>query len=244
MRRKILMGVLALALPVGTLAVTQTAAVAKKPPPNPVYCSGFGGTVDFASPGLSVAGSTNTSKTSVTSVSDVTVGTCSLGTAPGGTVVNGGNSGPSSLTITSKSTKNPKVHGQPKTYSYGTFASFASTGGASIKKSLKSLSFTVGGSPVTIKVSTANEVLGSGGPGNCAAGEVGFDLVGQVKAGTYTDKTSAQVLACFDATSGGLLLAGILSNDDCNTVGGTAPDCVNGYLAQGNIDPTTSFAIL
>ena len=44
MRRKILMGVLALALPAGTMAFTQSASFAAKPPPNPVSCN-FAATV-------------------------------------------------------------------------------------------------------------------------------------------------------------------------------------------------------
>ena len=46
MRRKILMGVLALALPMGTVAAFSPVATAGAPQ-NPISCTGFTGTVEF-----------------------------------------------------------------------------------------------------------------------------------------------------------------------------------------------------
>src|ERR1700687_5805179 len=56
MRRKILMGVLALALPVGTIAGLSPSAFAGAPDA-PISCTGFGGTVTFGGgAGLTQAG--------------------------------------------------------------------------------------------------------------------------------------------------------------------------------------------
>ena len=52
MRRKILMGILAIALPIGTVAAVQTTASAKTGPPDgAVHCTAAG-TVVFQAPGL------------------------------------------------------------------------------------------------------------------------------------------------------------------------------------------------
>src|ERR1700688_716373 len=82
MRRKILMGVLALALSAGTVAFTQAAAFARTSA-NPVTCS-LSATVTFSTP-LSVAGVLESSPgdTSTTTVNE-TLSSCSTASGPVG----------------------------------------------------------------------------------------------------------------------------------------------------------------
>lgn len=225
-RRKVLMGVLALALPVGTMAALTTSAFAKSVQ-NPVSCTGFGGTVTFGSP-LSVAGVATSSKLGANTV--ITGGhfTCSGGTAP-----NTGGAG-SAGTITDNGGKNPKL---PKSdprynksagikYLAGSWSGFAAAG-ASLKKTLKSISFTINGQSVLFKTKSASEVLF----GACNS-DVGFQINGQVKSGGYADKT-ASILACLGSDFG----PGASGNfgSDYNHANG-----VNG----ANLDPVPSKATL
>jgi predicted ribosomally synthesized peptide with SipW-like signal peptide len=69
MRHKILMGTLALALPVGTLAAFSSVATATAPAPVLVSCTGITGTITFGTP-LSSAGVPTTSKTGRSSTID------------------------------------------------------------------------------------------------------------------------------------------------------------------------------
>jgi len=189
MRRKILMGVFALALPVGTLAGLTTAASAKTGPPDPSRSCTVAGSVTFQAPGLSAAGDVSpTLKVSTTHA------TASLG---------GGCSGPSiTEAINSKNTKckgvnNPSAPCEAKhTYAYDTESNFASpTTITSITKSLKKLSLNVDGVTYSTKTTGAAEI-------SCSGGEVGFQINGTVK-GPKNDKGETSVLSvCLGADSG------------------------------------------
>jgi hypothetical protein len=80
MRRKILMGVLAIALPIGTIAAVQGTAFAKKVTGTGTTTCNFGGKLDF-NPPLSSAGTAGAKK-EITTVS-ATLGSCSGGTPVG-----------------------------------------------------------------------------------------------------------------------------------------------------------------
>jgi len=194
MRRKILMGVLALALPAGLMSTLSTSATAGKPPPNPINCTGFGGTVTFGTP-LSVAGVATSAKDSL----PTTVAAGSF-TCTGGVVAHN-----SALSIAgSKNAKLAKTDPRyNKTtgvkYLTGTKGAFESAGGT-LKKTLKVVNFTIGGHSEQFKTKGAAEKIG-GSPGTGCPGEVGFDITGQVKAAPYDTKT-ANILACLGQDSG------------------------------------------
>lgn len=175
MRRKILMGVLALALPLGTIVGLQTAAVAKKAPPNPITCTGVSGVVVFPAT-ETIAGTVTTAKKSGnTSVTDSSVTGCT-----GGVSVT-----LSALSITGgKNAKNPNK-ADKHTYMEGQWSAFI-TAGLGLKKSLKTVTFNIG----TFKTS------GSSVDNGCAADQLGFTINGTV-AGTYaTAKKAAVINAC------------------------------------------------
>ena len=154
MRRKILMGVLALALPIGTVVgLSGVATAGKTPTPaDPARNCSVHGTVHFQAPGLSAHGSvSSTLKVSDTTTSGVGFGGCT------GSVPN--------LTIASKNTK-CKGPNDPagtacemkKTFSYDSESSFASTATvASIAKSLKKLDFTIDGVTYATKTTGAGD---------------------------------------------------------------------------------------
>jgi len=189
MRRKILMGVLALALPIGTVAGLSSVASAGAPQ-NPIACTGFTGTVTFGSP-LSTAGIATTAKDGNPTL--ITGGSFNCA---------GGKSGHAG-TITDAGGKNVKLaKTDPRynkttgvKYTEGTWSSFTSAGG-SLKKTLKVINLTIGGAAVQFKTKSASEVLF----GSCGS-DVGFNISGQVKSGTYADKT-ASVLACLGTDFG------------------------------------------
>jgi hypothetical protein len=190
MRRKVLMGVLALALPLGSLAAFSSAASAKSPP-NPVSCSGINGTVTFAGALTNEGVATSSKLGGATTVSGSVNFTCSGGTAPN-------TGGPSSITggsLTISGLKNEKLSKSDPRYNKTTgvkyladsWAGFAAAAGA-LKKAIKSINFTVAGSPELFKTKNAAGAA-------CAGGEVGFQINGQVKSAPYADKT-ATILAC------------------------------------------------
>ncbi|HEY5024535.1 MAG TPA: hypothetical protein VII76_06135 [Acidimicrobiales bacterium] len=221
MRRKILMGVLALALPAGLMATMSTTAVAAKAPPNPIACSGFGGTVTFGE-GLSVAGTPTSAKVS----NPTTVSGGSFTCTGAVTASNGG------ITITgsknAKLAKSSPFYNKTTGVKYltGTKASFTAAGGT-LKKTLKIINFTIGGHAEQFKTKGASEIIG----GVCGA-DVGFKIVGQVKAAPYDTKT-AFVLACLGHDTG---------PGTTNSIG---VDLFNSStLLTGQIDPAVSNAVL
>jgi hypothetical protein len=190
MRRKILMGVLALALPAGLLAATTTAATAAAAP-NPIACSGFGGTVTFGTQ-LTQAGVATSAKDSIATA--VSGGTFNC--APGSS-----NAHNSALSIAgSKNAKLAKTDPRyNKTtgvkYLTGTKSAFTAAGGT-LKKTLKVINFVINGHTEQFKTKSAGEVVGTP-----CVGEVGFKISGQVKLAPYNTKT-AFVLACLGHDSG------------------------------------------
>ena len=200
MRRKILMGVVALALPLSMLAGLSTSASAKKAPlvPDPGFTCGVSGTVVFQAPGLSLSGTT-----SATLKVSTTVASASFAC---------GGSTPLSVNINSKNTKCKGVNlpAAPcmvkKTYSYDSEAGFASTGTSSIQKSLKKLTFTVNGHTYQTKTSVANDLACTsnsppGGPGGDPQ-EVGFSVVGTVKSPKNDKGETTTLNACLGVDNG------------------------------------------
>jgi hypothetical protein len=194
MRRKIVMGILALALPVGSLFALQTAASAKTPvPPDPARNCTVSGTVTFAAPGLSKQGTVTTNKTS---------------TATAASHFGGGCTGPT-LTV-NISTKNTKCKGAndpagtacmaKHTDVYDTESSFATAGVVSIAKSLKKLSFTLDGVTYGTKTTGAVAVsCTSPVPIGGFTTETGFKISGVVKT-PKNDKGQVTTLkACLGA---------------------------------------------
>jgi hypothetical protein len=225
MRRKILMGVLALALPTGLLAGLSTAATAGAAP-NPTSCSGFGGTVTFGGgAGLTLAGTATSAKLSAPTTVSGGSFTCSVGSAH--------NAG---LTIAgSKNTKLAKTDPRyNKTtgvkYLTNTKSGFTAAGGT-LKKTLKVVNFVINGHTEQFKTKSAGEVVGGTSPTGCP-GEVGFKISGQVKLAPYDTKT-AFILACLGHDSG---------PGTTNSVG---TDLFNSStLVTGQIDPAESNASL
>jgi len=223
MRRKILMGVLALALPAGLLAGLSTSASAGKAPPNPIACSGFGGTVTFGGgAGLTQAGTATSAKVSAPT------------TVTGGSFTCTGAVSASNAGLTIAGSKNAKlaksdpryVKGSPVKYVTNTKSGFTSAGGT-LKKTLKVINFTIGGHAEQFKTKGASEVVGAP-----CTGEVGFKITGQVKAAPYDTKT-AFVLACLGHDTG---------PGTTNSVG---VDLFNSStLVTGQIDPALSNASL
>ena len=209
--RKILFGAAALALPVSaltTIAFGADAYAGKPPPPPPITatCTVAAGTVAFGAPGLSSAGSQDTSKTSTTNVTGGNINcTGTNGGTGSGSIGAGG-----SLSIATKSTKckgpnDPAGTGcQTKgDYGYSSWGAFASNGVSSLEKSLKKLPITIGSTTLSTKLTGASEIVGA--PCNNASRggtEVGFGITYTVK-GPKADKgQTVQVNACLGATTG------------------------------------------
>jgi len=234
MRRKILMGVLALALPVGTLAALTTAAQAKQVV-NPVQCAGFSGTVTFATP-ISAAGELTTSSKSGPTVVGSSNFTCTGGTAPNtggagtdgsGLSIKGGNNAKNPSYSKSACKANPGNTTDCDKYVTGSQAEFTAAGG-SLAKSVKTIPFTIGGQPATFKAKGSAEDVG----GPCG-GDVGFTITGQVK-GAYGDKTTAQIVACLGHDTG----PGTTNSFGVDLFSPTAT------IVTANIDATVSNATL
>lgn len=186
-RQKIFIGAMALVMPASSVVLLATPASAKKPLPNPITCDQVSGTVNLAGNGLSVSGFTSTAKTAVTTVDGITL------SCPGA----GPTSAPASLSVTIKNEKNAKVKGQPRTYTYGTFLIFMNSASA-IKKSIKSVTFTVNGNPVLFQTKGVAIDTGAECPG-----EVGFILTGKVKLPPYNvSGNGAELRVCLGADSG------------------------------------------
>ncbi|MGP0108738.1 MAG: hypothetical protein ACLPR9_07725 [Acidimicrobiales bacterium] len=203
MIRKILVVAAAIAMPVSIIAVTGTVAGAKTVvPPDPAVTCSVAGTVNFAGPGLSAAGSTEPYKTSVSTTSPTVFG-------------NGCSGGGTANSITTKSTKCAKKLGktQPASnpacannvpasygeYGYDSWANFTAAGTTSIQKSLKKLDFTINGIAYLTKTTAAAVVY----PGAaCGADSTGFALTGTVS-GPKQDKGQTSTLTvCLGAITG------------------------------------------
>jgi hypothetical protein len=223
-RSRWVLSVATLMLPVASMAVLSQPAVAKKPPPNPVHCTGVSATIDFALPGLSFAGQTESTKTPTTvTVTGNPGGTCTGGTAPntGGAVSIG------TITISTKPT--PVKHVKPKRYSYDTCSSFTATA-SKLKKEIKKISFTIGGSPVLFQTKSTSILT---------TPEVGFQLNGIVKKGNYSDKTAT--IQAYVGSDSGTNTTGNFGNDivTCSSTGAAGI-----AITSAQIDPTYSNATL
>jgi len=228
-RSKILMGVLALALPIGTVAATQTAAFAK-PAPNPINCTIGAGGITFGGP-ISKDGNMLTSlkkggggQTSVSSI---------------GLSCAGGLTGSSPTLDVASTGKNTEVQKKPtKEYVLNTWAEFTGSSG-SLKKALKTITFTINGSANTWKTKSGGLTF-TGCPG-----EIGYSLGGQVK-GTYDTKT-ATILVCLGATHRADSSTGAFLTDYNSYPGnpaGTAPGNAVGGVASVDFDPAHSTVTL
>jgi hypothetical protein len=219
MRRKILMGVLALALPVGSIAGLSSVATAATPQ-NPIACTGFSGTVTFGT-SITTAGVATSAKLSNPTLITAGSFTCTGGKAGhAGTITDNGGK---NLKLAKTDPRYNKTTGVK--YLTGSWGEFTSAGG-SLKKTLKQISFTVGGASVLFKTKSANEVLF----GHCGS-DVGFQINGQVKSGTYADKT-AVVLACL-GTDFGPGASGSFGGDYNHAQG------VNGAQIDGSVSNAT-----
>ncbi len=228
-RSKILMGVLALALPIGSVAALQTAASAK-PAPDPTSCHGLSGSINFGDAVSKDGNALVTAKKGDAGTTTVSVGTftCSAGAG-------------SSPTLTVASTgKNTEVQKKPtKEYVIGTWTEFTGSSG-SIKKSLKSITFTIDGSPNTWKTK------GGGLTFTGCPSEIGYALTGQVK-GTYDTKT-ASITVCLGTTHRANATTGSFITD-YNTYNGSPagngnPGSATGGIASVSFDPSDSTAVL
>jgi hypothetical protein len=159
---------------------------------------GAAGSVQFQAPGLSKNGSISaTLKTSVTTATS-SFGGC-------------GGSSPLSVSISSKNTK-CKGPGNPAgtqcvakhTYSYDTESSFATTGTASILKSLKKLTFTVAGRTYQSKSSAASAISCTDvtSPPGGDPTEAGFKITGTVKSPKNDKGETVTLIACLGTDSG------------------------------------------
>jgi hypothetical protein len=202
MRRKILMGVFAFALPIGMIAGFGTAASAAKvkPPADPARNCTAHGTVHFQAPGLSKEGSVS----STLKVSDTTTSGVGFGGGCTGSVPN--------LVIASKNTK-CKGPNDPagtaceakKTYSYDGEASFASnTTITSLEKSLKKLDFTIDGVTYQTKTTSASSTSCTDAispPGGQPV-EAGFIINGTVKSPKQDKGQITKLTACLGTDTG------------------------------------------
>jgi len=213
------MGVLALALPVGTMVGLQSAAVAK-PTPNPVSCTGLSGTVVFPATETNEGTVTTAKKGGATSVTGGALASCTdVGTgAPVSVSL-------SALSIAGgKNTKNP-TKTTPKTYLEGQWGSFISAG-LSLKKTLKTVTFNIG----TFKTS------GSAVDNSCPSTDVGFTINGTVK-GTYdTAKKAAVINACLGEDTE--------ANGDHGEFGSDIDTDNGGGVVSAQIDASASSATL
>jgi hypothetical protein len=230
MRRKILMGVLALALPIGTVVGLSSAATAKTGPPDPARNCTVSGTVVFQAPGLSKAGDISaTQKTSTTTATSSFGGGCTGSTG--------------TLNINSKNTKckgpdNPSGTSceAKHTYSYDTESSFASTGTSSILKSLKKLSFTLDGITYQTKSASAASIVCSDAiapPGGVTT-EVGFKITGSVK-GPKNDKGETTTLTACLGTDTGPGTSGSFFEDLGSGIGTIVTAAIDGNTSSATI---------
>ena len=224
MRRKILMGVLALALPAGIVAGTTTVASAKSPTPNPISCNHFGTTITFTVP-YTLAGVATSSKTGGSTTVASAGFPCAVGTGtfPNITIPPGKNS-----KLAKTDPRYNKTTGVK--YVEGTTASFISGGGKALKKSLKTINFTINGHATLFKTAGTPTLVTGNAP---CPGEVGYVINGKVDTGSpfYYDKT-AVLDVCLGADHGtsvsGNFLGDLLNTHFAGTITSASIDPANG----------------
>jgi len=201
MIRKMLVIAAAISMPIAAAtAVGMTSGVAGAKtvvPPDPDITCTVSATVDFAPPGLSQAGAVTTAKDTFTSTTATTFGTKSGQASCAG--------GGSTNSIESKATKCAKKGTQPASNpacvpgenGYDSWGNFESGGTTSIQKALKKLNFTLNGIAYETKTTGSAEVVG----GACGS-EVGFQIVGTVKAPKQDKGQTSTLTACLGAITG------------------------------------------
>ena len=237
------MGLVALALPIGTVAATGSPAFAKKPPPNPITCTGFGATITFNSPYVyTMPGHVQGQATSVKVGNSTSV----VGSAfnCGGST---GNGTFSPLTIAggknSKLSKSDPRYDKATGVKYvsGEAASFFSGGAKSLKKSLKNIEFSINGHSTGFKQAGSPTLVTGNAP---CPGEVGYVINGKVdSAGTgdyyYTKTAVLDVCLGTDTGSG---TSGNFLGDLLNMENNAAPASIT--ITGASIDPSNGGATL
>ena len=229
MRNKILVGLLALALPLGTLAAfSQTASAHGQP----VNCTGLNGTITFGTP-ISRGGTPTTSRKAIQTV--ITGASFLCGSL---------SSSYSPITITGEpNTKNPsysptycQVHPAVLTACdkrvTGTQAEWIAAP-ASFKRTVKRISFVIGGKFVNFKI---NSGLSSFAPNQwCPGGEFAVVIDGRARSRTFPNPV-ASVSLCLSGDTGP------------NTSGSFAADIQSSnpltQIHTATIDPSSSAAHL
>jgi hypothetical protein len=174
MRRKILMGVFALALPIGTMAGLTSSASATKAPPNPTTCH-LAASVNI-SPPLSAHGTLSVKGATGTTTVHVTWSSCTNGGVGGNTIV---------IVTKAAKDKNWAADGNVKTDFYlGLCGGFAST------TTTKSLGKAVKNLPVN-----GGKLAGAKAAAGAVGGETGFIIShGTVKGGTNPTASHAALI--------------------------------------------------
>jgi hypothetical protein len=242
MRRKILMGVFALALPAGLLAGTTAVASASSPTPNPIMCNHFGATITFSSPYVyTMPGAVQGVATSAKTGGGTTVGGASFNCG-------GGTNNASFPNINIAGGKNSKLaHSDPRynkttgvKYAYGQAASFFSSGAKSLKKSLKTITFTVNGHSTQFKQKGTPTLVTGNAP---CPGEVGYVINGEVASPSTTFYyTKTAVLDVCLGTDTGTGVSGNFLGDLLAMKNSTAPASIT--ITGAEIDPANGGATL
>jgi hypothetical protein len=215
-KRKIVLGIAALTVPLVTVASLGTPALAAKAPPNPVSC-GLAATVNI-NPALSVAGELSSKGQFGVAAVSVTLNGChDAAGAVGNMTV------PINVEFPAAKPKNDSAAinagDNPKDYYLGLCGAFASSATVKdLKKAVKNLPFAGG------------ELKGPKASEGTVGTDVGFNLSGTIKGGTYPT-----------AKNGATIGAG-LTNDANNTnlIGG----CQGGPVSSIDIDSSQSSATL
>jgi len=223
MRRKILMGVFALALPIGTMAVFTPVASAAKVAPNPETCQ-VSATVTI-SPPLSATGVVAAKGSEGTTTVVTTYSHCTLDAGASGAHAAAGFSATIHVISTAAKDKNYKTDGNNKKDDYlGLCAAFASSSTTKdLGKAIKNLSVEGG---ILKGAKAAEGTVGT---------EVGFNIVnGTVKGGDFPTASHGASIAA------GLVDTGSEGASNTNLVNG----CTSGPVSTIYIDPNTSTATL
>jgi hypothetical protein len=190
MIRKMLMVAAAIAMPVGAIAVSGGTASAAGPQAGKAISCAVASTVTFAAPGLSKAGSVDTSATSTTKTGGLTFsGTGCSGTGAGHSITS------ASTKCTGKGTPLPYTACKTGDYGYDAWSAYISKGTSSIKTAIPTLAFTLNGNSFSSKTT---KVAGL----SCSGGEIGFAITGTVSAPASYKGAKSTLNACLGAVTG------------------------------------------
>ena len=245
MIRKMLVIAAAVAMPASALAAgaigSGVAGAAVKPlPPTPINCAASG-TITFAGAGLSVGGNTTTATTSATTTTattfsnDVTnpsVSNCTTGgSSPGNTITSKNSKCSGNGTGSPKTVLIPGCVKTPKTYYYGTAASYAATGAKTLGKALKNVTLVVNGTTFTGTTKKTAQITG----GACGT-EAGFLLSGVVTTTPSLGYKDFSMLVCI-GTDHGTDVSGSFLTDMAGEMYSNATSI---FIQSADIDPSTS----